>query len=612
MNTCRVVPDVVAVTRAFDYSVPEAMVGAVRVGTIVRVGLHGRRVRGWVIDDDVESEVEHDALRPLLGVVSAGPPESVVALSEWAAHRWCGSRVAMLRSASPPNNVRAVDGARHGPVVPDAWPEGERDALALASEVRDLDRAAVRWPPLLDRRTLVGALLASDGSSIVVVADAARGHGLVQWLTRAGVRAVLAHSDLPAAERTRAWAAAADGRIVVVGGRVAALSPVPDLRCAIVVDDADEALQEERSPTWHARDLLAERAARAGARFAVVSAAPTVEAEVLGGAVHAPARTVEASGWPRVDVVDRREEPPGAGLLSERLAAGLRETRAAGGAAVCVLNRRGRVRLLACDTCHRLVRWDRDGAPVWDDEIAAPAGATPAPRPDVCPHCGGTRLRVLRAGVTRVGQELAALIPGARVVEVDAATELSDDDAASADIFIGTEAVLHRVEVRRRRPTFVAFLDFDQELLATRARAAEQALWLIVRAARLVAAHDRSRTRLLIQTRLPEHDVVRAAGAGDPASVADAERARRRALRFPPFGGLAELSGATDAVDAVADALRASAPAVDVLGPDHRAATARALVRASDPDTLADALATAVPAGRAAGRLHVEVDPTRI
>src|SRR5262249_27849174 len=157
--------------------------------------------------------------------------------------------VAVLRGASPPNNVRELAGARGGSVVRDGWPEDDHDASTLAAEVRASARAAVRWPPLLDRRTLVGALLAADGSSIVVVADAARGRGLVQWLTRAGVRAVLAHSDLPAAERTRAWAAAAAGRIVVVGGRIAALSPVPDLACAIVVDDADEALQEERTPT---------------------------------------------------------------------------------------------------------------------------------------------------------------------------------------------------------------------------------------------------------------------------------------------------------------------------------------------------------------------------
>src|SRR6185436_12260005 len=119
-------------------------------------------------------------------------------------------------------------------------------------------------------------------------------------------------------------------------------------------------------------------------------------------------------------------------------------------------------------------------------------------------------LRVLRSGITRVREELAALLPGTAVVEVDASTT-DIADLGGGGVLVGTEAVLQRVEVRRQRPVLVAFLDFDQELLAARSRAAEQALWLVVRAARLVAGHDRSRTRVLVQTRTPDHDVVRAA-----------------------------------------------------------------------------------------------------
>jgi primosomal protein N' (replication factor Y) len=618
-RVCRVVADVVAVERGFDYSVPDELRAHVEAGAIVRIGLHGRRVRGWVVADDVESEVAAATLRPLLAVTSVGPPEPVVALTAWAAHRYCGSRVALLRTASPPNRVApgSIAPAPLDAVVPDVWPDAgsaaERDALALAAEVGGEEVAALRWPPLLDRRLLVAQLLASEGSSIVVVADASRGHSLVQWLRRAGARAVLVHSDLSDAERTRAWATAAAGRVVVVGGRVAAFAPVPDLRAAVVVDDSDESLQEERTPTWHAREVLVERARRAGARFAVVSAAPSVEAEVLAGSVHAPIRTVEAAGWPRVEVVDRGEEPPSVGLLSERLARALHEARDAGSPAVCVLNRRGRVRLFACSTCLKLVRWDRDGAPVWDQPSDAPVavGSVPAPRPDVCPHCGGTRLRVLRSGVTRVREELAALLPGTSVVEVDASTTSIDMEAGEAGVFVGTEAVLQRVEVRRRRPALVAFLDFDQELLAPRSRAAEEALWLVVRAARLVAAHDRSRSRVLLQTRMADHEVVRAAVVGDPARVAEAERTRRRALGFPPFGGLAEISGAVAAVDAAATALSHDS-AVSVLGPDRKGETARALVRGGDPEAVATALAGAIPPARALGRLHVEVDPMRI
>ncbi|GIU87898.1 MAG: hypothetical protein KatS3mg009_2413 [Acidimicrobiia bacterium] len=442
----------------------------------------------------------------------------------------------------------------------------------------------VRVPPLRDRRPVVESLLAPAGSTIVCVADHARASVLARSLAATGRAVALAHSGETDAQRTRAWRRAAAGGCVVVGGRVAALAPVPDLAAAVVVDDADEALQEERVPTWHARDVLAERARRAGAAFTVVSAAPTVEALAMPGVqVHAPAADVEATGWPRTLVVDRREEPPGARLLTEPLA---RALRAAQGFAVCVLNRRGRFRLLACAECHGLVRWDRA------DE-----------RPALCGACGSTRLRVLRSGVTRVGEELAALLPGRRVVDIDAESGPLPD---GAHVAVGTEAVLHRADVRRRRPVLVAYLDLDQELFAPRYRAAVQALWLVARGAQLLAARPRRDTLLLLQTRAPDHEVVRAVAHGDPATVAAAELERRRALGYPPFGALAELTGDDAALAAAAGALRAAG--VRVLGPGD----GRALALAAGADALAGALAAAVRAARPAGRLRVAVDPPRV
>ena len=136
-------------------------------------------------------------------------------------------------------------------------------------------------------------------------------------------------------------------------------------------------------------------------------------------------------------------------------------------------------------------------------------------------------------------------------------------------MLVGTEAVLHRVRV----PVgLVAYLELDQELLAPRARAAEQALWLLVRGARVLGDGG----RLLVQTRLPDHEVVRAVRHGDPMVVADADRRRRAALGFPPFGGLAELSGDADAVGAASDA--AAAAGMTVLGPTVDGT--RALLRA--------------------------------
>jgi primosomal protein N' len=46
MRVCHVLPDIAAVERSFDYAVPDALGASVRVGTVVRVPLHGRREIG--------------------------------------------------------------------------------------------------------------------------------------------------------------------------------------------------------------------------------------------------------------------------------------------------------------------------------------------------------------------------------------------------------------------------------------------------------------------------------------------------------------------------------------------------------------------------------------
>ncbi|MGH8974825.1 MAG: hypothetical protein ACRD0C_16685, partial [Acidimicrobiia bacterium] len=421
------------------------------------------------------------------------------------------------------------------------------------------------------------------------------------------------------AERARAWDRSRRGSCVVVGGRAAVLAPVPDLSAIVLLDDGAEALKEERSPAWHARELAVERTRRCGARTVVVSPAPPLEA-LSSAPVVIPSRSTERAGWPVLEVVDRRREAPGLGLFSTRLVDALRQAVEAGkvpaagtsprSPVVCVLNRRGRARLLACDACAELARCERCHAALAEGEEGTLAcGACGLLRPKVCARCGGTRMRTLRSGVTRVAEELAALLPGVTVAMVDAATT----EVPPAPVVIGTEAVLHRVD----EAALVAFLDFDQELLAPRFRAAEQALWLLVRAARLVGPRkggtggDR---RVLVQTRLPRHEVLEAAVRGDPGVLAAADALRRRLLDLPPYAALAELTGDAPALAVAAGELAlAGIEASPSSGTPRTPGGSRGLlVRAADHGQLCDALARALSAARPSGRIRAEVDPLRV
>jgi primosomal protein N' (replication factor Y) len=200
-------------------------------------------------------------------------------------------------------------------------------------------------------------------------------------------------------------------------------------------------------------------------------------------------------------------------------------------------------------------------------------------------------------GVSRAREELEALL-GEPVVEVTGAA--AGQELPPARVYVGTEAALHQVEAAN----LVAFLDFDQELLAPRYRAAEEALALLVHAGRLVGGR-RGSGRVLVQTRVPDHPVIRAALHADPGRFADAEAEQRRALRWPPFAAMAEVSGAAAAtyIERLGSPL-----GVEVRGP----LDGRWLLRSPDHETLCDALAAVERPPSSAGRLRVAVDPLRV
>ena len=548
------------------------MADDVRVGSLVRVPLHGRRVAGWVVSEGASTEGRE--LKPLLKVSSWGPPPSVVALTEWAVWRWAGRRTSFLRAASPPVMVRGLPPA---PVLSCGTSRLHRSSTRQ-------NELLLRLPPAAD----LAAVVAEQGERVLVLAPThADAYGVVRVLRKAG---------MDVAALPREWAKARAGGCTVVGARAAAWAPVDDaeLDAIVVLDGHDEAYQDERAPTWHATDVAIERARRAGVPCVVTSPCPDLGLLAWCDPT-TPSRRDERDGWPVVDVLDRRGDDPRSGLYGERLVTLLRRAERA----VCVLNRKGRARLLACNACGELARCEVCGAAVAEGDSGLVCTRCGLERPTVCARCGATRMKTLRVGVSRAREELEAILQRP-VAEVTAATKPDTGTLPKAPVVIGTEAVLHRI-VPGDGVDLVAFLDLDQELLAPRYRAAEQALSLLARAGRILGGR-RSGGRLALQTRLPQHEVVDAALHGDPERVADAERERRRALRFPPFAAIAAVSGPS--APELADRLSALV-SVEVLGPSD----GRWLFRAADNAALADAFAGV---GRASGRVRVEVDPRRL
>jgi len=368
----------------------------------------------------------------------------------------------------------------------------------------------------------------------------------------------------------------------------------------VVLDAHDEGLAQQQAPTWDAVGVVAERARRAAVPCLLVSSCPTLELLALAGDVaHQVSTAEERRGWAPLTVVDARDQDPRTGLYSPPVVDLVRGE----GRVACVLNRKGRAQFLACGSCRATATCERCGSAVHLADDTLVCRRCHATRPVVCLACGSTRLRSLRVGVTRAREQLEALA-GRPVGEVTEATKELPD----VPVLVGTESLLYREGALRRAGGVdaVVFLDFDQELLAPRYRAGEEALALLARASRLVGGRS-GVGRLVVQTRVPQHAVIQAALSADPAALSDTERPVRQALRLPPYGALALISGpgAAELVGQITEPVTAGPARVEL----NQRSEDSWLLKASGYAALAELLA---PLSRPTAKVRVEVGPPRV
>jgi primosomal protein N' (replication factor Y) len=233
-------------------------------------------------------------------------------------------------------------------------------------------------------------------------------------------------------------------------------------------------------------------------------------------------------------------------------------------------------------------------------------------------------------GVERIAEEAAALFPDAKI-EIITSDTISGPESASAfvermagkeiDLLVGTQIVAkgHHFPML----TLVGVVDADLGLAGGDLRAAERTYQLLHQVAGRAGRAGRP-GRVLLQTHMPDHPVMRALVGWDRDRFLAAEADARHSLGLPPFGRLAALilAGPDERqVDDVARKLARAAPriaGVDILGPApaplailrgrHRR---RFLVKASRAADLQGTISDWLDRVEMPGpvRLYVDIDP---
>jgi primosomal protein N' (replication factor Y) len=288
---------------------------------------------------------------------------------------------------------------------------------------------------------------------------------------------------------------------------------------------------------------------------------------------------------PAIDIVDlRAEQPPRGQWLAPRLVEEMRARLERGEQSLLFLNRRGYAPLTLCRNCG--FRFQCPNCSAWlvehrlSQRLACHHCGHETQPPEACPECATPDCLVACGpGVERIADEVAEVLPGARVAIVTSdtlntperiAAFVAEAESGAIDVIVGTQLVTkgyHFPEL-----TLVGVVDADMGLEGGDLRAGERTYQQIAQVAGR-AGREAKPGEVLIQTRHPEAAVIAALAAGDRDAFYAAETEARRDAGAPPFGRWAAIIVSSEDEAEARDAARAiggSAPRlsdVQVLGP---------------------------------------------
>ena len=552
-------------------------------GTLVRVPLGRREVPGLVWDAPAPQAAPQAELRPVTEALAALPPlpadwRALIVFAAAYYQRGLGE----LAMAVLPPELRKIDNTRLARRIARAQSVARPDPAAMPQVLRpqlnDEHRAALAAVAAAQRPLLLHGVTGSGKTEVYLhAAEAALLKGrqalvLVPEINLTpqlearfaqrfpGHVMVTLHSGLTPAQRLRHWLMAHLGLAdLVLGTRLAVFAPMPRLGLVVVDEEHDPSFKQQEGARYSARDLAVWRAHQHQITVVLGSATPSLEswqrvqegryqrvplAQRIGGGVMPRVRLLDMTQLPRQEGGER--------VLAPALLAAIQERIARGEQSLLLLNRRGYAPVLHCGACS----W-KSGCPhcsAWrvfhkSDRTLRCHHCGFADRvPRACPDCGNLDIAPIGRGTEKLQEQLAALLPEARIGRIDADStrgvgsleeQLAAVHAGEVDVLVGTQMVAKGHDFRR--VTLVAAVNPDGALFSSDFRAPERLFSLLMQAAGRAGrdAEQAQRSEMWVQTWNVRHPIYAALKAHDYESFAADQLAERRSAGLPPFAALA-------------------------------------------------------------------------
>jgi primosomal protein N' (replication factor Y) len=378
------------------------------------------------------------------------------------------------------------------------------------------------------------------------------------------------HSGISEKKRGLAWYEAMTGKAqIILGTRLAALTPMPNLRAIVVDEEHDPSYKQQDGTRYSARDLAIWRAHDQKIPILLSSATPSLETWLAAQSgryenIRLDQRAQGAS-LPSVHLINTRDpqnqfSPGDAGapkqksLITKSLANAITKSLAEKKQSLILINRRGYAPVLSCSACNWLSKCTQCSTYA----VMHKAGALGKRAvlnchhcglvksiPQFCPDCGNADLKTLGHGTQKLEDAIEEMWPQARVLRVDTDSSRKSKGAealfteihdGNVDIVVGTQMIAKGHDYQNIG--LVAVLDADSRLYSADFRAAER---LFAQLVQVAGRAGRSGTKgeaggdIYIETQYPEAPVFQYLLRHDVDGFLAFTAKEREEAKLPPY-----------------------------------------------------------------------------
>ncbi|MGI9345628.1 MAG: replication restart helicase PriA [Gammaproteobacteria bacterium] len=370
------------------------------------------------------------------------------------------------------------------------------------------------------------------------------------------------HSGLSTRNRLRVWDRARRGQIdVLIGTRSAIFTPLPGLALIIVDEEHDGSFRSEQKGVYSARDLAIWRASQRSIPIILGSATPALETLIRarsGRYSHIQLRRrVGGDLPPSVHLVDR-SDTPSAQLYSNESVDWMRRYLDRDQQVLLYINQRGWARQLVCTGCGWSSQCSRCSVStvlhMGKNQLLCHHCYSSYSVPDVCPECA-QHLTSGGFGTEKIEHWCKSHFGNIPVVRIDSdvAGSMNKLQALLKQVQQQSPALLVATQMFSKGHHFprlglIVAADISRNLMHPDMKVMEQSLQGLIqvagRAGRDIGAgrEIEEKCRVLLETTMPHHPMLRYLVSGDYSLVADALLRQRKQAQLPPFWYLARIS----------------------------------------------------------------------